>query len=78
MRIAWAILLISALTDFVIAGGTGLTAAMVATKEVQMPSSAVWLLSGIGGLIAAARTVQQALKAAESPQTVENLRRQPE
>ena len=77
MRIAWTILLISAFTDFLITGGTALMTTMMATKEAAMPNAAAMLVAGIGGLIASARTIQQALKAAQSPDTVEDLRRQP-
>jgi nucleoside phosphorylase len=62
VKIAWTILLISALTDFVINAGTALTAAMLATGSAQIPSDAVLILSAIGGAISAARTIQQALK----------------
>lgn len=63
MKTAWTILLISAFTDFVITVGTALTSAMVATGSPQMPSDAVLALAFIGGATAAARTIQQALKA---------------
>lgn len=62
MKTAWAILLISALTDFIISAGTAITAAMVATGSAQMPDTPVIVLSVIGGVVAFARTVQQALK----------------
>jgi hypothetical protein len=73
MKIAWTILIISAFTDFIITGGTALGTAMVATKDASMPSAPAMLLAGIGGIVAAARTIQQALKAAQSPETVEKL-----
>lgn len=63
MNGAWAIVLISALTDFIITGGTALTTAMVAAEGTQLPSIAVLIVSGIGGLVAFARSVQGALKA---------------
>lgn len=63
MNIAWTIVLISALTDFIITAGTALTTAMVAAGDAELPSMAVLIVSGLGGLIAFARTVQQALKA---------------
>ena len=72
MKIAWIIVLISAFTDFVITMGTGLSAAMVATDSAAMPSGASVLLCVIGGLVQAARTVQQALKA--TPETAAALR----
>jgi hypothetical protein len=75
MKIEWIILLISALTDAVITGGTGLTTAMVATKEVTMPSNPVWLLAAVGGLVSAARTIQQALK--QTPESSAKLKGEP-
>jgi len=62
MKVAWAVLLISALTDFLINSGTSLMAAMMATGSAAMPSSAVILVVLIGGVVQAARTIQQALK----------------
>lgn len=58
----WLILIVSALTDALISMGTSLTTAMVTQGSVSMPGKAVLLLSLIGGVVAAARTVQQALK----------------
>lgn len=72
MKTAWTVLIISALTDMIINIGTSLAAAMVATGSATMPSDAVILLSVIGGLVAAARTIQQALKA--TPETQAALR----
>jgi len=63
MKIEWLILIISAITDAIITGGTALISAMVATEQVAMPSEAVWLLVSIGGIVSAARTIQQGLKA---------------
>lgn len=54
----WVQLGISFLSDFVITGGGTLTTAMVATKSVEMPSEAVWLLAVVFGLIAAFRRLQ--------------------
>lgn len=62
----WVILLVSAGTDFVIASGTALTAAMVAKGDAMLPSWPVIILSVTGGLIAFARTVQQNLRKEES------------
>ncbi len=56
------VLIVSAVTDFIIATGTALTAAMVAKGDAMLPSSPVIVLSVIGGTIAAARTVQQSLR----------------
>jgi Flp pilus assembly pilin Flp len=64
MKIAWTILLVSAMTDFVITVGTALSSAMLATGDAALPSISVIALAVIGGVVAAARTVQQALKAA--------------
>ena len=72
MKTAWAVLIISALTDFVISTGTALSAAMVATGEARLPADAVIVLSLVGGVVAAARTIQQALKA--TPQSVNELK----
>src|SRR5262245_48447314 len=62
MKIAWTVLLITAFTDFIIASGTGLTTAMVESRTVGLPSANAIILSIVGGLVVAARTVQQALK----------------
>lgn len=69
MKIAWIILIVSALTDFVITVGTSITTAMVATGSAQFPSDAVVLLACLGGGVSAARTIQQALKTAMDPQS---------
>lgn len=62
MKSEWWILIISALTDAIINGGTAITTAMVATGSAQMPSTAVLILAGVGALVSGARTIQQALK----------------
>ncbi len=67
MRMAWVILIVSALTDFVINAGTALTAAMLASGVAQIPNKAVILVVVIGGIVSMARTIQQALKA--TPET---------
>ena len=74
MKTAWTILVISAFTDLVINSGTALMAAMVATKEVTMPSGPVWLLAAVGGIVSAARTVQQALKANLGHASIQQLK----
>lgn len=61
-RIAWTIVLVSALTDFLIAGGGAYTSAVVAFPEQKFNKEQV-ILFLILGLVAASRTVQQALKA---------------
>jgi hypothetical protein len=62
MKIAWIIVLVSAFTDFIIAGGGAYTSAVVAFPAQKFNGEQVALFL-ILGLIAAARTVQAALKA---------------
>ncbi len=62
MKTAWAVLLITALTDFMIAFATGLTVGN-ATTLTAYPTGPTVLYSAIGGAVVAARTIQQALKA---------------
>ena len=61
MKIAWTILLVSALTDFLIAGGGAYTSAVVAFPEQHFNKEQV-ILFLVLGLVAASRTVQQGLK----------------
>ena len=56
------ILLVTAGTDFIILSGTSITAAMMAKGDAMLPTWPVLLVSLIGGLVAFARTIQQALK----------------
>ncbi len=63
MKSAWTILLISALTDFIITAATAITSAMVASESATMPGTPIILLAVLGGVVSAARTIQQALKA---------------
>ncbi len=72
MKTAWIILIISAFTDFTITVATGLSTAMVATGNTSLPSKATVLLCLLGGAIAMARTIQQALKA--TPETAAALK----
>ncbi len=65
-------LIISAFTDFVITAATAVTSAMVSTGSADFPSKAVTLLAVLGGLVSAARTIQQALK--QTPETTEALK----
>lgn len=58
----WFIVLVSSLTDFMVAATTGLTTAMTASGSGDMPSKGTLLLCGLGGLLAAARSVQNSLK----------------
>jgi hypothetical protein len=79
--------LISALTDGVITAGSALIAAMIGSGVAAMPSKAVWIVCLVGGVVQAARTIQQALKAtpetsaalkgAESTATTHTLERTP-
>ncbi len=72
MKIAWLVLIISAFTDFVITAATAVTSSMVATSSADFPSKAVVLLAVLGGLVSAARTIQQALK--QTPETTAALK----
>lgn len=72
MKVAWVVLIISAMTDFVINAGTALSSAMVATGMAEIPNRAVIMLAIVGGCIQAARTIQQALKA--TPETTKALK----
>lgn len=72
MKVQWVILIISALTDFVIVGGTALGAVMMNSGEAQLPNEAAIIVCIIGGTVAAARTIQQALKV--TPETSAQLR----
>lgn len=57
----WFTLIISFVTDFVIAAGSCLTAAMVAGGSTNVPSTAVLIYSLISGLVIGARRVQALL-----------------
>jgi hypothetical protein len=59
---AWLIILISALTDLLIVSGSTLIGAMLATGEATLPTLAVWLVSGLSGLVAAGKEVRSSLK----------------
>lgn len=72
MKFAWIILLISALTDFVVTAATGVITAMTATGSAALPNRATIVLCSLGGAVAAMRTIQQALKA--TPETAAALR----
>ncbi len=63
MKSAWAILLISGLTDFIISFGNALVAAMVEGKTGELPGAPSLLIASLGALVALARTIQQGLKA---------------
>jgi len=68
VKSAWTILIISALTDFFITAGT----AYMAMPNDATITNRVIITILIGGLIAAARTIQQALKA--TPETAAALK----
>ena len=63
MKVEWAILLITALTDFMLTFLTGLGTAMATSHTVGLPDASTILVAAIGGGVVAFRTVQQALKA---------------
>lgn len=63
MKTAWVILIVSALTDAIVTFATALNAAMMASGVAELPSDAVLMLTGVGSLVAFARTIQQGLKA---------------
>ena len=65
----WLILAISALTDFLVVAGSTVLGAMLATGQTTLPTKAVWLLSLMSGLVAAAKEVRAALKLPEVPPT---------
>ena len=61
MKIAWIILLVSALTDFLIAAGGAYTSAVVAFPNQKFNAEQIVLFLVLG-IVAASRTVQQGLK----------------
>ena len=63
----WVILVISAVTDFLISGGGVLTGAMVANGAVTWPTPAVWLFATIIGLVAAGKEMRAVLKLGPVP-----------
>lgn len=75
MKTAWTVLIISAFTDFIITAGTALMTAMVSMGTTEMPSSPVILITVVGGVVQAARTIQQALKS--TPETSAALKGSP-
>lgn len=48
-------LIVGALTDFVMTAGATLTGYMMGQGGVVMPTQAMWLLSGLIGVVAAAK-----------------------
>lgn len=70
MKSAWAVLIITAITDYVMTFATALLTVMQITKE--MPNAMGLLTASLGALIIAGRTIQQALKA--TPQTTAELK----
>lgn len=69
MRVAWTILLISAITDAMIVAGTAWTALAGSGQPINRTAIITVV---IGGIIAAARTVQNALKT--TPETAAALK----
>lgn len=66
MRIAWFIVLVSALTDFGTAFATGLLTAMTASGSGDMPGKGTLLVCFLGGAVAGCRSIQNALKSPEN------------
>ena len=62
MKLAWAIILISAFTDVIVTGGTALMSSMAEGKTGEMPGWPAITVALIGGIVAGARTIQQHLK----------------
>jgi hypothetical protein len=59
---ATAILLVEAVTDFIVTGGAVLTGYMTANGAVVVPSRAAIILTVVGGLVGAANQVRGPLK----------------
>jgi len=59
---ALAILIVEAITDFLITGGAALTGYMTANGAIAMPSKAGVLLTIVAGLVGAANQVRGRLK----------------
>ncbi len=58
----WLILVVSAVTDFAIVGGSTVMGAMLATGSTTLPTPAVWLLASVAGLVAAGKEMRSMLK----------------
>ncbi len=69
MKSNWFVLIISALTDFIIVAGTALTSAMMAKGTAEIPTAPILLLVAIGGTMAMARTIQQGIRSEITEQT---------
>lgn len=54
----WVTLLISFLTDFILAGGSALGAGAVGASTFALPSKGVWIMALVAGLMAGARRLQ--------------------
>lgn len=66
VHIAWTVLIISAVTDFIITTATALGTAMMATGAAAIPNDAVIVVALLGGLASGARTIQQKLNSTQS------------
>ena len=62
-------IIISALSDFVIAAGGALISGVVASEIVALPNAAVWLISLVTGLMATARTLKATFEPAATTKT---------
>lgn len=73
MKTAWFVLIVSAMTDFTITFATGLMTVMTATGGATvLPNRATVLVTVLGGVLAASRTIQQTLKT--TPDTAQALK----
>lgn len=72
MKVAWAVLLISAFTDFVITAGGSIVTAITTMTTPDWPPHYVFLIAVVLGFVSAARTIQQALKL--NPETIAALK----
>ena len=54
----WVKIMLSALSDFVVTGGSTLLGAVMATNSWSWPTPIIWLVAGITGLVGAFRHVQ--------------------
>jgi len=60
-KVAWFVLSLDVLADFIITGGGVITGAIAATGSQSMPASIVWISAIVFGVVAGAKTLRQAL-----------------
>lgn len=51
-------IIVSFVTDFLITGGSTIAGGMIGQKAMELPSTAVWVLAVVLGVVSAARRVQ--------------------